>query len=162
MRSKKLDAALVACALTVCALMVGCTSEADQVRNAFKTTTALMTELHQEAFRSSFPAPTNPWTFPCDRGSIEMTTTATVFEGGVDLLHVFKACEREGMVVDGPLDYLGITECAGGFRITLRGNLVYSGALERSCPIEVEESCAGAFTGMACGLDIAETGINDD
>lgn len=148
----------------VCALFVGfaCSSEADRIGESFKTTTALMTELHQAAFRDGFPAPTNPWSFPCDSGSIDMTTTATVFEGGVDLLHVFKSCAREGLTMDGPLDYLGVTECAGGFRITLRGNVTYSGSLETACPIEVEESCSGKFTGTACGFDIAETGVNED
>ncbi len=79
-----------------------------------------------------------------------MTTVFGADNKFEDLLHVFEGCSVDGLIFDGPLDYLNVTRCADStFSYSIVGSIDVAGQGE--CPIEATETC-GVPTGKTCGI----------
>jgi len=123
-----------------------------EARSLFAYSNDLVHALHSEAF--ALPEWPATYELACPEGGrITMTSELTPSGQPDTLWHPFIGCGVGGWVLDGQLDYLGITFCdanAPSFAMVGRFEVADHG----ECVIDAQETCGVVTRGEACGVTL--------
>ena len=141
-------------------LLASCADDPQQSSSdaltVFENTNEALHAMHVDYF--DIPEGERPEEFIVDcegGGRVVMTVPPPESEGApFDLLHEMEDCSLDGVVMNGPVDYLRIdfNACDRGISLDIVGELSLSGDMEGSCTLDVAERCGG-FSGSRCGND---------
>lgn len=156
----------------VVAILAGCPTQAD-LDEVWGTTQENLSsadgDVQEEADTGTLDPDAVDYDSSCaDGGSVTLTGTLTqsVTPGEVaqsfDYVATFAACEDDGLVIDGEVDYLFAQEVTTDVVQTwdYAGTLTYSGTYSGSCEVDVqgeqsatESSASITWSGTFCGED---------